>query len=122
MRLKLFSLALSLFCFTYAASAQGYWITEAELTQLETALTTAQSELRLSQVELTKLEAIIATQETRLEKLASISSEQAAQLTTLSGLFSEYENAAQRTRAALVVAVVATSLVSLGLGLVIVFK
>lgn len=122
MRLKLLSLALLAFCFTFAASAQGYWITEAELTQLEAALKTAQSELAISRAELTKLEAIIATQEARLDGLASLSSEQMRQWATLSTLFQKYENAARMNQTALTVAVVATSLLSLGLGAAIVFR
>lgn len=108
--------------FTYSVAAQGVWITEEELATLEAALTTAQSELKISQAELSKLNEMLARQETRLDGLASLASEQVKQSTELSGLFERYENAARLERTALIVALVATSLAACGLGVAYAIK
>lgn len=81
-RLLLLSLALSLPL--SSAGAQGYWITESELAALETALTTAQSELATSRQESETLRG-------QLAALQTISTEQATQLTTLSESYKKYE-------------------------------
>lgn len=80
-QLLLLSLALSLPL--SSAGAQGYWITEAELAALETALTTAQNELASSRQESETLRE-------QLAALQTISTEQATQLTELSASYKKY--------------------------------
>jgi peptidoglycan hydrolase CwlO-like protein len=86
---------LLLVFFTFSITAEGYWITEAELTELETALTQAQTELKQSQAD--------------LQALQVQSSELAMELTKLSTSFQQYASAEQLNKILLIVALIATS-------------
>jgi peptidoglycan hydrolase CwlO-like protein len=90
-------LLLVFFCFSIGA--QGYWITEAELTELETALTQAQTELKQSQAD--------------LQALQVQSNELATELTKLSISFQEYVSAEQLGRMLLMMGVVTLSALAL---------
>jgi peptidoglycan hydrolase CwlO-like protein len=95
-------LLLVFFCFSIGA--QGYWITEAELTELETALTQAQTELKQSQAD--------------LQALQVQSSELATELTKLSTSFQQYASAEKALQLILTISLVLSS----GAAIVLAFR
>jgi peptidoglycan hydrolase CwlO-like protein len=88
-----------LLCFSASAD---YWITEAELTELETILTESQAQLQASQSELTLLQA-------ELKALRMQSGRLQAELIALSEYWQEYASAQKRIKTVLTLALAATS-------------
>jgi len=96
-------LALLLFCLlSFSASAEGYWITEAELTELETALQTAKNELTISEYKLSVLYE-------QLQTLWNISDQQATALTKLSESFDQFVGETKLRSILLTAALIGTS-------------
>lgn len=85
-------------------SAQGVWISEAELIQLEEALTTAQNELETSQQELTTLK--IQSEALRIDLLK------------LSKSYDDFVSAVINREKVLTIALAVTSALAVGLGFI----